>query len=138
MIEKARKYCNLNKLRFTEPREKVLNTLVDGKLPLGAYELLEKMSTKANKINPPTIYRAIDFWIEHGFIHKIVSLNKYIACNHVHDARQATKTTILICNKCSYIEEICLVLSIDSLFEEKGFDAQQVLIEAKGLCLNCK
>ncbi len=134
MIDKAFRYCKYNNLRLTEPRQKVLEILATEKQPLGAYDLLDKISTDNNKVNPPTIYRAIDFWLEHGFIHKITSLNKYIICNHNHDIKQ---TIILICNNCNKVEEICENMEILSLLSKRKFVFQQAITEVKGTCYSC-
>ena len=31
---------------------------------------------------PPTVYRALDFLLEHGFIHKLASINAFVGCHH--------------------------------------------------------
>ena len=78
-IEKAKKYCFEHKYKYTEPREKVLKAILESDDVLGAYDILEIMTTKDEKPRPPTIYRAIEFWETHGFIHRVESANGYIA-----------------------------------------------------------
>jgi Fur family zinc uptake transcriptional regulator len=83
-LKKATEYCEAHKHRLTEPRLAVLKIIAESAKPLGAYEILEKLGKTIKNPKPPTAYRAIEFWQEHGFIHRIESLNAYIACEAGH------------------------------------------------------
>ncbi len=56
--------------------EKVLEAIFNQDNPLSAYDILEIISVK-KQINPSTVYKAIDFWLKHGFIHKIENQECY-------------------------------------------------------------
>ena len=131
----AKKYCDRNKHRFTEPRQKVLNAIVKQKAPVTAYDLLKILSINKD-VKPPTIYRAIDFWSKHGFIHRVESLNAYIYCDkdHKHEGSQ-----IAICDKCGITKEIHLDnLNISQrLKEEESFSVSNWSFEIHGMCQNC-
>lgn len=103
LIQRARSFCETNKHRFTEPRKRVLSILASSHRPMGAYDILNTLSAGIEKINPPTVYRAIEFWNKHGFIHKIDSKNTYVACC---EHQQHANFCIFICDNCQDVQEI--------------------------------
>jgi Fur family zinc uptake transcriptional regulator len=136
-IEKAKKYCFEHKYKYTEPREKVLKAILESDDVLGAYDILEIMTTKDEKPRPPTIYRAIEFWETHGFIHRVESANGYIACNNCakHD-----NVDLLICDSCHDVVEIHLKPLTERLENKTnlhGFQPRIATTEIHGLCSKC-
>jgi len=136
IIENAFKYCVINKYRFTEPRKKVLEIILEQNKKIGAYDILKQLSHERN-INPPTVYRSIEFWLKHGFIHRIESLNSYIVCNNNHDHKG---TQIVICDKCGITKEVCIEESIISkkINKLEDFKVETWNMEIHGLCAHCK
>lgn len=137
ILEKAYKHCIKHGYRFTNPRELVLKILADECKPLGAYEILQKLSCQIDKPNPPTVYRAIQFWHQEGFIHCIDSLKSYVICSSAHHIGQ---TQFLICTQCDFAKE--LDCKIDFTPIEKSakigrFLIKNYTVEIKGLCSNC-
>ena len=55
--------------------------------PLGAYDLAELLGPKGRRLAPITVYRALDFLMEQGLVHRLASQNAYIACPE-HPRRQ--------------------------------------------------
>ena len=86
-LAKAEAVCQERGLRFTEIRKFILRLIWDNPKPSKAYDLLDEVSKMNYSAKPPTVYRALDFLLENGFIHKINTLNAYIACTHTlkHD-----------------------------------------------------
>ena len=138
LLDRAYTHCMNNGYRFTEPRERILRILVEEKKPLGAYEILQKLSLEVTNPKPPTVYRAIQFWHQEGFIHCIDSLKSYVACLHGHHVGQAQ---FLICNQCDFVKELeCIVdftLVTDSA-KTIEFSVSNCTVEVKGLCAKCK
>ena len=136
VLTRAKKYCENNKLRFTEPRKKVLSLLANTHSPFGAYKIKNLLSSGKEQPNPPTIYRAIEFWEKHGFIHRVESLNAYIVCcqNHQHE-----NFCIFICDNCNITKELCLKDNLISTnnFKENGFTAHSYTTEIRGKCSKC-
>ncbi len=135
--KKAIEYCNVNKHRLTEPRLKILEIFISSKKPLKAYEILKELGKNFPNPKPPTAYRAIEFWKEHNFIHRIESLNAYSICNadHLHDGTQ-----FLICNSCGDVSEshICdLPKNIQNLINSKMFNLKSWNLEMNGVCKKC-
>jgi Fur family zinc uptake transcriptional regulator len=130
--------CRTRGVQLTPLRRRVLDIFSDSAAPLGAYAILEEMSRREGKhIAPPTVYRTLDFLLEHGFVHKIASLNVYAPCehlDHVHDGM------LLICENCGRSEEIedpDAMRVIAGSAATAGFRLKRVMVEAKGLCRRC-
>ena len=139
IIAGAQDYCDTHGLRFTDPRRHVLEIIAGNTgQPLGAYDILEKMSKGAKVPKPMTVYRAIDFLIEHGFIHRIESLNAFVSCHagHAHKGSQ-----FMVCDSCGDVEEVHLC-SLPSPFQkkvsEKQFSLKHWNAELHGTCGKCR
>ena len=79
--------CRERGLRLTPIRARVLGLIADVGQPVKAYDLLEQLRTDrdaegAGAAAPPTVYRALDFLLANGFIHKLESINAFVSCHH--------------------------------------------------------
>ena len=124
--------------RITAPRRAVLSIVAHSKTPLTAYEILGALKAKLDNPKPPTAYRALEFLSAHGFIHRIESLNAYVACseNHRHAGSQ-----FLICTNCSAVEEIHLChlpKELSKAAEARDFKVQRWNVELYGFCRDCQ
>ena len=138
LLDNAYQYCVYHGYRFTEPRERVLKILLASQKPLGAYEILQRLSLEMNNPKPPTVYRAIAFWNQEGFIHCIDSLKAYFACLHGHHVGQSQ---FLICVRCDFVLELSCELNlknVKTLASGMNFAINNCTIEIKGLCRQCQ
>ena len=87
-VSAAEKLCAAKGLRFTPLRRRVLELVWSGHKPVGAYALLDQLRDEDLGSAPPTIYRALDFLIEHGLIHRIERMNAFIGCSHPGEAHR--------------------------------------------------
>ncbi len=136
-LKKAQEYCESHGLRFTQPREVVLTILLNEKTPLGAYEILAKLSEFIPDPKPQTVYRAVNFWLEHGFIHVIDSLKSYVACCQKQHFGQAQ---FLICGQCSKVTELACSLDLAPIYAQArkmNFSIASSVVEIKGRCAPC-
>ncbi len=134
ILDAAKTYCDDNGHRLTQPRLDVLTIIATAKKPIGAYEILEEMG---GNTKPPTVYRALEFWEEEGFVHRIGSTARYTICSagHRHSGAQ-----FLICDSCGDIEEahICAMpQEISSKAQDKSFSVTGWILELHGLCKKC-
>ena len=74
-IDQVEKICTEKGLRFTKIRKAILEIIWESHQPIKAYDILSKISNINYSEKPPTVYRALDFLMENGFVHKINSLN---------------------------------------------------------------
>jgi Fur family zinc uptake transcriptional regulator len=75
-VERA---CAERGLRLTPIRKRTLEILLEGHHALGAYDVLQKLSDDGLADKPPMAYRALNFLVEHGFVHRVERLNAYVA-----------------------------------------------------------
>jgi len=133
LIKQASDYCEQNKYRLTEPRLQVLKIIASSVKPLGAYEILDKLSKTIKNPKPPTAYRAIDFWQEQGFIHRIESINAYVSCEagHRHQGSQ-----FMICDDCG--AHLCdLPKPLKDSTIKNTFTPSRWSFEIHGQCAKC-
>ena len=136
-IELAESICAQNDLRFTKIRRRVLELVWNSHEAIKAYDIREMLQKDDISAKPPTAYRALDFLLEHGFIHRIESLNAYIGCphpEHVHNCQ------LLICKQCGLVKEMDkadLSASLQKYAKEFEFTLVSQVIEVHGLCKKC-
>lgn len=136
-IGSAERVCNENGLRFTQLRRRVLEIVWNRHAPIGAYEILDELRTEHRSAAPPTVYRALDFLLANGLVHKIESLNAFVGCGHPDGTHVGQ---FLICGKCRQVGELDDP-DIAALIARKaagvGFDVSRQTIEVLGLCRDC-
>jgi Fur family transcriptional regulator, zinc uptake regulator len=130
--------CARQGLHLTPLRQQVLAILAESSAPLGAYAIIDQLSRREGKpIAPPTVYRTLDFFLEHGFVYKIESRNAYAPCEHLGHAHHGA---LLLCEKCGRSDEIEDV-TLDRLLLEAaaraGFAPHRQMVELVGLCRDC-
>jgi Fur family zinc uptake transcriptional regulator len=130
--------CLRQGVQLTPLRRRVLDIFSHSAAPLGAYAILEELSRREGKqIAPPTVYRTLDFFLAHGFVHKIESINAYAACEHLDHAHNGL---LLICESCGRSEEVengDVMRAIAGSAARAGFIPRRVMVEAQGLCRRC-
>ena len=122
---------------LTGRRELVYAALAGSATPLTAYEILDKLR-RHGITAPPTVYRALNYLVEQRMIHRIESLNAYVACGSVE---QPHGGYFVICRDCGSVFEILderLERIIAELAEERGFTIDHKMIEASGQCGECR
>ncbi len=137
-ISEVEAYCNEHGMRFTLPRRVALEVIIASAQPIGAYDVIEAMGKITDKPKPTTVYRALDFLQEHGFIHKIESLSAFVACHagHNHEGSQ-----FIVCNDCGSVEEVHLChlpKDLQKKVESTGFKMEHWNTEIHGICQRCQ
>ncbi|MET0331351.1 MAG: transcriptional repressor [Dyella sp.] len=125
-------------LRLTPLRKEVLELVAAAGKPVKAYDLLDQLRDRHGNAAPPTVYRALDFLLEHGFIHKLESINAYVSCHHPEEVHQVP---FLICDVCSSAQEVCdprVATLIEEQARAMGFRPQAQTLEVHGVCKNCR
>ena len=130
----------MNKLHdftLTTNQELVFNLLKEERVKMSAYEILDKLRDSGFSA-PPTVYRALDFLISKGLVHKIESLNAFIACDHTHEGKDSV--LFKICNDCGETREYSDEKISSQIYrntERKKFKITKATVEILGQCQNC-
>ena len=123
--------------RGEETQAEVLAVLRRHRGPLSAYDVLGELREDNPKIAPPTIYRALAALTERGRVHRLESLNAFIACQcdrHQH------ASILSICDDCGAVEESVapdLLNELSDIIGVSGFAPMRHVIEVHGLCASC-
>lgn len=136
-LARAEAVCAERGLRLTAIRRRVLELIWANHQPTKAYDLLARINAERGNAAPPTVYRALDFLLEAGLVHKIESQNAFIGCAVNHD-RNPPK--FFICRECGRAAEIQsrdIDDAIASEAEQTGFVVDHQTIEVDGLCAAC-
>ena len=136
--------CRQHGARLTDLRRRVLELIWESHAPIGAYELIDKLSRareadgEAGRVAPPTVYRALDFLIAQGLVHRIESLNAFVGCAqpaHPH------RGYFLICEGCGTAHELeggALDADVKARARALDFDIRRITIEVAGRCPACR
>ena len=138
MLDHAGQICEARSARLTELRREVLGLILDADAPTGAYELLERLRATRHGAAPPTIYRALEFLLEQGLIHKLESLSSYVGCVSHGDIDHAAQ--FLICRTCGHVTELDdrdLSHALRDAASRLGFVVGKATIEVEGRCASC-
>lgn len=136
-LDRAEAVCRARGLRLTAIRRRVLELIWANHQPTKAYDLLAQINDERGHTAPPTVYRALDFLLDAGLVHKIESQNAFIGCGIDHD-RHPPK--FLICRECGRAAEIeneAIDDAITHAARQSGFVVDHQTIEIDGRCARC-
>lgn len=121
----------------TRVREAVISHLEDLKKPLSALEIQTFLVTKKLRVNKSTIYRELQFLLEHEVIVEInfgEGKKRYEIAGLPHHHH-------LICNNCQKIEDIFIEEDLKvvekKIKKETSFIIKHHTLEFFGLCKTC-
>jgi Fur family zinc uptake transcriptional regulator len=137
-VEAAERLCEARGLRFTALRRRVLELVWRGHRPVRAYDVLARLGREHRGAAPPTVYRALDFLLENGLVHRIELLNAYVGCGEPGAAHAGQ---FLICRQCQATAELddpAISRMVVRKAEALGFSADRQTIEVTGLCPDCR
>ncbi|MGE0226671.1 MAG: transcriptional repressor [Acetobacteraceae bacterium] len=138
LLDRAGQICEGRGARLTDLRRQVLGLILQSDSPTGAYDLLDKLRATRHGAAPPTVYRALEFLLEQGLIHKLERLSAFVGCiahdDHAHAAQ------FLICRSCGRVTELedhSLAHALEDAARRLGFTVGKATIEAEGQCARC-
>lgn len=138
-VKDAERLCAERGVRLTGQRRGILELVWTSHKPIGAYEILALLSqTSGRTIAPPTVYRALDFFLEQGLVHRLASLNAYIGCNQPHSAHKGHFFICRICSAALELERGLIDDAIAASAQKAHFAAEQQVVEVIGLCRSCQ
>ena len=125
--------------KLTKNQSLVMGELNETTSPLSAYTILDQLREEGLRA-PLQVYRALDKLVEYGLVHKLESLNAYVACQH-QDCGQHEMVAFTICEDCGDVKEINderLTTPVATITKDKGFELRKSTVELRGLCPDCQ
>lgn len=125
--------------KLTKNQKCVFSKLQKAQAPLSAYSLLDELREDGFRA-PLQVYRALEKLIEFGIVHRVETLNAFVACNE-SSCENSQTIAFTICDTCGDVTELVdegLSSSLKKLATAQGFDAMQSTIELRGCCKDCK
>jgi Fur family zinc uptake transcriptional regulator len=123
---------------MTRQRRAVLGKLLAVKRPLSAYELLDTLRPDDPSAAPASVYRCLDFLVEHGLVHRLETTKSFVACEHPDHPHAGQ---FLICRQCGTVveaEDKRVAAATESLGHRLGFALDHRTVELTGICPTCK
>jgi Fur family zinc uptake transcriptional regulator len=136
-LKEAEVVCARHKVRLTRLRRAVLESLLASKNPVKAYDIIELMRDKGERLTPATVYRTLEFLLQYGLAHRINSLNAYVPCTGNHNEHALL---MFVCSECQQAEELddpALYQSMRARLAEFGMTLRDSSIEIQGRCRKC-
>jgi Fur family zinc uptake transcriptional regulator len=118
-------------------RQTIWDILANVAQPVSAYWLIDELRTAGKSVAPPTVYRALSFLQSARMVHRVESLNAFVACKcpeHAHHGQ------FLICSECGHTEEIndpLVTELVEASAAARGFVPTIQVVELNGICRNC-
>ncbi len=137
-LSTAESLCHERGKRLTPIRRKVLEILLREHRSLKAYELLELIRAVQPGAAPPTVYRALDFLVEQGLVHRLDAINAWSACM---DAAGEPHDLLVVCVHCGAVAELsdpALKHQLADKVANTGFTLSSHETELRGLCQPCQ
>ncbi|MEH6725245.1 MAG: Fur family transcriptional regulator [Hyphomicrobiales bacterium] len=124
--------------RLTKNQELVFGALTGTEAPQSAYTLLDRLRGDGLRA-PLQIYRALEKLIDLGLVHRLESLNAFVACSHPKCSDHST-VAFAICDDCGLVNEVAderLASNLKEVAVDYGFSLKQSIVELRGTCSDC-
>jgi Fur family zinc uptake transcriptional regulator len=133
----AETICADAQARLTDNRRAVFEILLVDHVPLSAYEIADRIDWKGRRAAPVQVYRALEFLADLGLVHRIESLNAFLACSRPGDSHGAQFLVCTDCRRVAEASDTILEKGIRRLADSAGFQVHAPVIEVAGLCPDC-
>ena len=136
-LARADALCRGRGVRLTPLRRRVLELVWGSHRAVKAYDLLAALGEGVGAAKPPTVYRALEFLMGQGLVHRIDSLNAFVGCpvpGRHHSAQ------FLICGSCGEVSELnapSIDRAVARQAADSGFAVSRQVIELHGKCPRC-
>lgn len=138
LLKRAETACAGSGARLTPLRRKVLQSVAESHHASGAYDIIERLARTGPRPAPISVYRALEFLLGQGLVHKIESRSAFVACTHgEHDG----DAVMLICQECGVVAEMDAGEAISGLTVRAaamGFASSATVVEVTGCCGDCR
>lgn len=132
----------MTSLNLTRNQSLVYDALTRSQAPLSAYVILDKLRDSGFRA-PLQVYRALEKLIEFGLVHRLESLNAFVACSHTQTdccTHHHGTVAFAICNVCGQVTEFHdhqIDHRLGDWVKNQKFKAEKTTIEIRGVCEAC-
>ena len=137
-LDDAKAVCAERGARLTPVRRRVLEIIWQSHRPLGAYAILEVLSNEGHSPAPPTVYRALEFLLMHGLVHRLSSLNAFIGCTSPGHSGAGQFLLCTACGTAAELNDDAVERAIKRSAAAEGFASQAHTVEISGTCPHCR
>jgi Fur family transcriptional regulator, zinc uptake regulator len=123
---------------LTRNQQLVFDALSGAGQPMSAYSILDTLRDAGLRA-PLQVYRALDKLIDSGLVHRLESLNAFVACAHKH-CHDNCASAFAICEKCGSVTEFSDDAVMERLRGWSGrakFAPSRIVVEVRGVCAAC-
>jgi Fur family zinc uptake transcriptional regulator len=124
---------------MTQNETLVYTLLCQADRPLSAYNILDALRDKGIRA-PLQVYRALGKLVERGAVHRIESVNGFVACQ-LHDCGGSEVSIFMLCTQCERANEFTdasIDKTLQALGDDRKFQTAHKVIEITGLCADCR
>jgi Fur family zinc uptake transcriptional regulator len=136
VLDTAERLCTARGVRLTAQRRRVLELVCRSNRPIGAYQILEQLRAGA-PAGPPTVYRALEFLLEQGLVHRLETLHAFVGCTHPEHPHASQFLICADCGRVSELESETVTGGLRSIARETGFQPVRPVVEVLGTCASC-
>jgi Fur family zinc uptake transcriptional regulator len=139
LMERASRALEAKSGRLTDLRRRVLEEIASSHKAVGAYDLIDRLARRGQRLAPISVYRALDALSAIGAIHRIESRNAFFACHARHDSDEPR--VVLVCEGCLSVAEVASPVTFTSLADvaqRAGFATDRRVVELAGFCQACR
>lgn len=137
-VAEAERHCALQGCRLTALRREVLELVLQHAGVVKAYQILSDLQRQRGAAAaPPTVYRALDFLVEQGLLHRVEALNGFVVCDHFGCQHECL---FLVCEDCGAVEELDAgpsLLALSASTAPLGFSVHRQNLVLTGTCKQC-
>ncbi len=126
-------------MAMSRNEELVWQLLEKTRTPMSAYDILDMLRGDGMRA-PLQVYRALNKLRERGAVHRIDSLNAFVACS-LHDCETHEMSIFILCTKCDTASEFTdkrVTSALDAVCNERGFGRTRKVVEITGQCEKCR
>jgi len=123
---------------LTKNQGLVFGALSDASTPMSAYDILDQLRGSGLRA-PLQVYRALDKLVESGAVHRLESLNAFVACRH-EKCHDTGFVAFAICEACGHVSEFSdteVTQRLGAWAKKNRFAATKTTIEIRGECRSC-
>jgi Fur family transcriptional regulator, zinc uptake regulator len=136
-VATAERICASRQVKLTPLRRRVFEIVWRQREAIGAYEILTQLAKGREKAGPPTVYRALEFLREVGLVHRLDTLNAFVACDRPEHTHAGQFLVCKVCRRVAEIEDSAPNRMVQEEARLRGFRLEIPSIEIRTVCYQC-